>query len=221
MHGLVGSSLRGSALVGGLDKLVMLGAHHDGVDTHRTVCGTVVLNRHLTLGIGTQVRHQAAVATYLSQLVHQAVGQLEGERHERRCLIARITEHHALVASALLGEFGTLHATVDVVALLMQRAEHAARLAVEFQLTVVVANLGDYVASRGHQVDIGFAFHFAGNNHLAGGHQRFTRHLRRRVEGEKLVQDGIANLVGNLVGMPFRDRFRSKQVIHFSNYLKI
>ena len=186
----------------------MLRAHHDGVDADGTMRLAVILDSHLALGVGTKVAHQLALAADLRQFVHDEVRQVKRQRHVRLGLVAGIAEHHALVARTLFLGICALHATVDVAALLVQRTEHATGRAVKHQLAAVIANLVDDIASRLHQVDVCLTFHLAGDNHLAGSDKRLAGNLRLRVVGEELVQDGVTNLVGNLVGMPFRYRFR-------------
>ena len=52
--------------VGRSYELVVLGRHHDGIDAHR-LSVVIILNGHLTLGIGAQVGHQLALAANVSQ----------------------------------------------------------------------------------------------------------------------------------------------------------
>ena len=110
-----------------------------------------------------------------------------------------------------------LHAAVDVGRLLVDGGKHAARFAVELVLALVVAYSVNHTPRGLHQVDVGFRLHLAGNHHLSSGHKRLARHFRLRVVGEQFVNDGIGNLVSHFVGMTFRNRFRSKQIIHLSN----
>ena len=63
-HAIVGFGLA-AGLFGG-DKLVVLRAHHDGVDAQ---CATVVviLHRYLALGVGAQIGHHLSFATNVGQ----------------------------------------------------------------------------------------------------------------------------------------------------------
>lgn len=206
VHSLIGLLLR-YALALGVDKLVVLGADHDGVHTHGLVRFAVVFHRHLTLGVGAEVGNHMPLAE-LRQLDEQQVRQVECERQVARGLGAGVAKHHALVAGALVLLLAAVHAAVDVARLLVYGGEHAAGVGVEHVGALVVANLLDGATSHVGEVDIRLRLHFACEHHLSGGDEGFARHLRLWVESEKLVENSIANLIGNLVGVPFGNGFR-------------
>ena len=106
-------------------ELVVLGAHHDGVDAlgHTLVA---VLNGHLTLRVGTQIGHHLALAANVGERAHDELCQVERHRHVVFCLVGGVTEHHALVAGTLLVLLLTADAAVDVAALLVDGGEDAA-----------------------------------------------------------------------------------------------
>ena len=47
------------------------------------------------------------------------------------------------------------------------------------------------------------AFYLAREDDLPSGHQRFTRDLGARIKRQKLVNQSIADLISNLIGMSF------------------
>ena len=106
-------------------ELVVLGAHHDGVDAlgHTLVA---VLNGHLTLRVGTQIGHHLALAANVGERAHDELCQVKRHRHVVFCLVGGVTEHHALVAGTLLVLLLTADAAVDVAALLVDGGEDAA-----------------------------------------------------------------------------------------------
>ena len=63
-HAIVGLRLA-AGLFGG-DKLVVLRAHHDGVDAQRATV-VVILHRYLALRVGAQIGHHLSFATDVSQ----------------------------------------------------------------------------------------------------------------------------------------------------------
>ena len=73
-----------------------------------------------------------------------------------------------MIAGSLLFGFGADDAPVDVCALLVECRQDAARLAVEFECAVVIADVAYDIAGESLQVDVCLAAYFAGDNHLAG-----------------------------------------------------
>ena len=95
-----------------------------------------------------------------------------------------------------LGDVGRLHA---------QRHQHAARAAVEALLGAVVADLEDPVACELGDVGVSLRRHLAGNNDHAGRDEGLHRDARGGVLPQQLVEDGVRDRVGNLVGVAFSD----------------
>ena len=81
-----------------VDVRRVLGGDHHGVQPDRPVPG--VLDGHLRLAVGAQVRHRARAAD-LGQLPGQLVREHDRQRHQLRRLPARVAEHETLVARAL------------------------------------------------------------------------------------------------------------------------
>ena len=152
-HLLVGFLLSLARLVRGFHEVVVLGGDHDRVDALRHAA-VAVLDRHLALGIGAEIGHHLAFLAYVGQGAHDEVRQVERGRHVVFGLVGGIAEHHALVAGPLVILLFAGDATVDVVALLVDSREHAARVAVELIVRLRVAYLVDGLARDGLQVDI-------------------------------------------------------------------
>ena len=87
---------------------------------------------------------------------------------------------------------------------------------------LLIADFAHGVAHRG--LDLGeravgplavlihaLAADFAGQHDEVGGGQRLARDARIGVLAEEQIDDGVADLVGDLVGMAFRDRFGGEQ----------
>ena len=173
----------------------------------RTVV-VAIFHRNLTFGIGAQIGHQRSMLANVGQLYQQLVCEVERERHVVGSFVGGITEHHALVASALC-QFVTLrHAAVDVGRLLVNGRKHAATLGLELVLALGVANAANGVARHALQVDVGLRRNLAAKHHLTRGNKCFARHMRLGIERQKFVQNSVRNLVSNLVGVAFRNRFR-------------
>ena len=82
-----------------------------------------------------------------------------------------------MVAGSLFLLVGTFHTSVYVGALLVEGREYSASVAVKLKLAAVVAYFVNHSSSHIHQVDVGFALDFAGNDYLSGGYKSFAGHL--------------------------------------------
>ena len=123
-------------------KLVVLRAHDDGVDALRRIV-FIIFNRHLTLGVGAQIGHYLAFTADIGQHFHDEMRQIERHGHVVFCFVAGITEHHALVAGTLFVFVLAVDAAVDVVALLVNSRQNAARIAVKLVFSLRVADALD------------------------------------------------------------------------------
>ena len=195
----------------------MLGADQHGVDALGFAVG--IFDRHLGLAIRAQPGQGAALA-HLGQLAGQLVGQVDGHGHQLGGLVAGIAEHHALVAGAdqvdlvlvaFLGFQGLADAHVDIRALAGNGREHAAGVAVEALFAAVVADLLDHLADQFVKVDEGVGGDLAQQHHEAGLGGHFAGHPAHRILFETGIQDGIGDLVTQLVGMAFGDRLGGEQ----------
>ena len=197
-------------------ELVVLSAHHDSVDTLRHAL-VAVFNRHLTLGIRTQVGHHLTLATDVGKHQKEAVRQVEAQGHVVLGLVGGIAEHHTLVASTLCGAVGAVNAAVDVRALLVNGREDTATVALEHVFALRVTNPVDNFTRDALQINVRFCLDFASHHHLTCGHECLASHLRVGVEGQQFVQNGVTDLIRHLVGMALGNGFRCKQITHSIN----
>ncbi len=193
------------------DVVVVLGGQHHGV-TARDPAGVVVGKGDLALGVGTQPGERAVLAQ-LRVLAHQAVGEVDRRGHEGVGLVARVAEHQALVAGALILRAAAVDALVDVLGLCAERVEHRAGGVVEALLGAVVADLGDRVAHDLLDVHGGRGLGLAGDQHHARLGDGLGGDARLRVLGEVGVQNRIGDLVAHLVRVAFRNGFRGKEIL--------
>ena len=193
LHPLLGLFLREA--VAGQDELVVLRRHHDGMHTQRFVRLFVILDRHLRLGIGTQVSHRLAFTADDGQLLEDDVREDQRRRHHLAGFVAGIAEHDALVAGALVFLGGTHDALVDVGRLLVDGRQDTARIAVELVLALRISDAVDDAARHALHVDIGIRTHFTRHDHQPGGAQRFAGDLRIGIAAQEFVEDGVGNLV--------------------------
>ena len=181
----------------------MLGRDDDGVDPHRIVV-LVVLDRDLALAVGTKIGELSALA-HRGESSRELVRESDCGGHQLGVLVRGITEHHALVACA-----AGIHAHGDVARLLVDARNHGTRIRVEAIERIVVANGLHHAAHERLKVDIGLGGNFAGDHNQTGRGQGFAGHAAERVLRQAGIEDGIRNLIGNLIRMPFRYRLRGK-----------
>ena len=130
--------------------------------------------------------------------------------------------------SAGLGLEGLVNALGDIGRLLVDEAHNAAGVAVKTELGAVVANAADDAAGDFLYVDVGLGANLAGDDDRAGGHEGLAgaadvlhvgghtvgRNIALLLQlyffGEDCVEDGVTDLVSDLIGMTFGHRLRRK-----------
>ena len=174
-------------------------------DGHDGTVVVLVLDRHLRLRVGPQPG-QGTVAAGGRHGRVELVGKHEGEGEELGRLVRGIAKHDALVAGAeTLERLLVVEALGDVGRLLLDGHEEVARLVVEALGRVVVANVLDGVTDNLLVVELGLRRDFAKDHDHARLGGRLAGHLGQGVLGQAGVEDGIRDLVGNLVGVTLTD----------------
>ena len=180
--------------------------HADGLAVH-------VLDSDLALAVRTQIVQLAALADF-GQLLGQLVGQADGHGHQLGGLVAGITEHHALVAGTadlIVGAEG------DVGALAVDVGDDGTGIGVESELCAGVADVSHDLADDLLEIDVAVGGNLAHDVDEAGGCAGLAGHAGIGVVSQNLVEDGVGDLVADLVGMALGDGLRSKQTVlcHF------
>ena len=129
--------------------------------------------------------------------------------------VAGVAEHQPLVA----GPAG-VHALGDVGGLLMNRREHGAGLGVEAELRARVADILDGVADDLRKIDVTAGRDFAGDDREPGRDERLARHAADGILREDRVENGIGNLVGDLVRVPLGHRLRRKEMTALTAHVR-
>ena len=150
-------------------------------------------HRELRLGVRTEVGHGGILLpAYVGKDTEDGVGEGQRERHVLLGVAAGVSEHHSLVARALLGGLFAFDSAVDVCALLVDGADDAAGIGVESVFGLGVAYLADHFAHRFLDVDVCvFGLDFASYDDEACGAERLARHLGLGVLAEEFIKDCI------------------------------
>ena len=196
----------------------MLAGDDDGLDGDRPVA--VVADGDLGLAVRAQVG-QLAVLADLGEPLGQAVREPDRGGHVGRGLVARVAEHEALVTGALevvvvllapfAGFEGVEDAAGDVVGLLADGNGHAAAGAVEPVGRGVVADPKDGLPDDLRDLNVGVRGDLAGHVHQAGGGHGLHGDAGLRIRGQQGIQDGVADLVADLVRVAFSHRLGSEE----------
>ena len=199
----------GLADVGLAGGLVVLGGNDDagGADGDAVLVG----ERDLALGVGLEAG--PALAAERAEFFEDAVGVVDRRRHQVGGFVGGVAEHDALVAGTLVLVAGRVDADRDVGGLGVQVALVGGGVA-PGEAVLVVADLADGFADEGLEaVEDGVgAADLAGEDDAVGGDHGLAGDAGFGVGGEVGVENGVAQAVGHLVGMPIGDRLRCEQV---------
>ena len=101
----------------------------------------------------------------------------------------------------------------DVGRLLVHRDDDRAASGVKAQFRVVISDAFDRLAGNRLVVEFRLGRNFAGDDDETRVHERFACDTTFLVRGEGGIEDGVRNLVGDLVRVTFGNGFRSKEIV--------
>ena len=196
----------------------MLRRDEDALDLDRrlpSVLVELVADRDLRLAVGTQVADLAGAA-HAREALADAVREDDRHRHQLGRLARRVAEHHPLVARAdlvdridvagvVLHLVRRVDALRDVGRLRVDRDDDAARVRVEAELGVRVADPADRLPNEVGDVDVRLGRHLARDDDEPGRDERLAGDAAVAVVAQHRVEDCVGDLVGDLVRMAFRD----------------
>lgn len=192
------------------DGLSVLGRDDDSVDSERDDSSVVmlVLDGDLGLGIGSQP-WDATVATGSAHLSVKLVCQLKGQWEELWGLIGGITEHDTLVTGTeLLKSLVVVQALSDIGGLLLDGDKDVAGLVVEALGGVIVTDVLDGTTDDLLVVELGLGGDLAENHDHTSLGCGLASNLGERVLSQAGIEDGIGDLISDLVWVTLTDRLR-------------
>ena len=211
-HGTDDRALHGFDDIGLGSGRGVLRGHDHVVDADRLAVD--VFKRNLRLAVGTEEVHQT-VLTDLGELLRKLVRPVDGGGHQSGSLVARKPEHHALIAGTLIFRVLTVHALRNVAGLMVDGGNNGARLPVKAHFGAVIADFLDGFADDLRQIGIALGADFTGDDGHAGRHEGFASHTGVGILFNQCIEDGIGNLVGNLIGMTFGHGLGRKEISAF------
>src|SRR5208282_84500 len=168
--------------------------------------GSAVFDSDLGFSIGPQIRTGSILANF-RKFLGELVGEGNRKGHQFGSFVAGEAEHHSLIAGA-----SGIHAHGDVAGLLVDAGNYGAGVGVEPVDGVIVADGLHYAADQALKVHVSFGGDLAGDYDEAGAGQGFASDAAGGVFPQAGVENGIGNLVGDLVRMSFGNGLRSKQI---------
>ena len=183
----------------------------------------LIADRHLCFPIRAQVRKRSILPN-LCETPGQLMRQHSGQRHQLLSLICGVAEHHALVTGTDLrrltgvSRFQRIVDTLRNVRRLPVKAEDDLRgVRMEAIFRTVISDSADRAADHILRINMGTRGDLSGDDHGVVLCNSFDGDMCRGVFFQIGVQYGVGNQVADLVGMPLRDGFRSKNIIaHFA-----
>ena len=113
---------------------------------------------------------------------------------------------------ARLGLQGFIHAHGDIPRLVGDGGKHSAGIGVKALIRAVITDLAHHAAHQVVKVDESAGGDLTQHHHKTSLGRRFTGHTRHRILRQAGVEHGIADLVAQLIRVPFSYRFRGEQV---------
>lgn len=193
--------------------LRVLATDDDSVNANRHNSSTVVLvfNGDLSLGVRSQPRERAVFTGSCHGEV-ESVGELDGEGEVFRGFVGSISEHDTLVTSTkLLQSLLVVQSLSNISGLGLNGVHDIACLVVETLVRAVVTNLLDGIADDFLVVEVGFCGDFAENKDQTGLGGGLAGNFGEGVFFQAGVEDGIGDLVADLVGVALTDGFGGEE----------
>ena len=134
------------------------------------------------------------------------MGKLNGQREVLWGLIGGISEHYSLIASSeLLQSFLVVQTLSNIRALLLNSDQDIASLVVKSLLRVVVSNILDRIADDLLVVELRLSRDFTEDHDHTSLGGRLAGHLRERIILEAGIENGVGDLISDLVWMALTD----------------
>jgi len=196
-----------------LDVLVVLDGDDDSV--HALGDAGAILERvlagDLSFGVGSEPL-AGSIASEIGHPLIELVGEDDGEGHSFLRLVSRVAEHKSLIpGSGLVLITTNVDALSNVGGLLFEGNEDVAGLVVESFGRVVISDVLDGVANDLLVVDDRLRGDLSANKDHARLCDRFAGNFGVGVLLEMSIEDGIGDLIANLVRMTFSNGFGSEE----------
>ena len=194
-------------LLGG-DGLSVLGRDDNGVNTEWDNGTAIVLVLHGDLGLGVWAQPwDGSVTAGAGHLSVEGVRNLEVQWVELWGLVGGITEHETLVTGTeLLKSLLVVETLGDIWRLLLNGDEDVAGLVVETLGGVIVTDVLDGTTDDLLVVELCLGGNLTEDHHHSGLGSGLAADLGQRVLGQAGVENGIGDLISDLIWVSLTDR---------------
>ena len=103
----------------------------------------------------------------------------------------------------------------DIGALAMYGGDDGAGIRVKAQRGIVITDIADHLAGDLFHVALAVGRDFAHDHHQTRGGAALAGHAGGGILAQHFIQDGVGNLIANLIGMSFGNAFGGKELSHF------
>src|SRR4030042_2523252 len=192
-----------------LDSRIVLSGEDDGLHTLGLV--PVILDGHLRLSIRPQIGKDF-VAADLTEAADELVSLDDRKGHHFLSPPAGVSEHDALISSALLVFPGLVHSHGYIGGLLVDGGDDTECLVIETVDGLGITDVMDDAAAELLEIAVALGGDVAGDRDEACRHQGLARYPAFWILRNQVVQYGVRDLVTDLIWMAFADRFRGEEM---------
>mmetsp|Transcript_17406 Transcript_17406/g.25745 ORF Transcript_17406/g.25745 Transcript_17406/m.25745 type:complete len:244 (-) Transcript_17406:96-827(-) len=169
-----------------------------------------VLARDLGLSIGTDPCAGSILAD-LRQLGSEGRGKIVRQRHERFRLVRGVSKHDTLISSTNVFHARSINRLGNIRRLFLDSDNNIASLVVKALSGIIVSNVLDGIANDLFVVDRGGSCDFSKNHNHARLAACFACNTRRRVSSDASIEDGVRDLIAELIRMSLVNGLGSEQ----------
>ena len=131
------------------------------------------------------------------------MSHLNRHRHQLRRFVTSITKHQPLITRT-----ARVNALSDIRRLCADSVDDATGIRIVAEFGVVVADLFDSFANYLLIIDLGRSGDLTRNDCQTGGYERFASNSSGRVLCQNSVENGVRDMIRDLIWMAFRDLLR-------------
>lgn len=213
-------------LESGSDLLVgdgggMLSGDYDSVNSDGgdfTISLLLVFDGDLRLGVGSEPRENSLVSAF-TKTSAQVGGEDVGKRHHFGCLIGGISEHVSLISSTNFFDGASfMNSLSNIGALLFDGDQNVASLVIESLGRIIESDSLNGITDDLLVINLGLGGNFTENEDHSSLGCGFTSNFAVWVFGEASIQNGVGDLIADLVRVSLSYALRGEEKARVLNH---